>query len=419
MTDFKETLSLAENIYFNPELGFKENKTSKLIENFILQYYPQGEITKFANTGIKINLGEKKNIHIALVGELDAVYTPNHFHADTKTGAAHNCGHYSQVAILLNLFKQLVKNEKYKEFDFSLGFIFTPAEEYLDLEYRKNLQKDGKITFLGGKPEGIRLGIFDEYDLAIAIHSMGGEPHRRSIELNCNLAGFLYKYYTFIGKPAHAGFAPHAGINAYSISTLFNTALALYRQQIDEKFMVRINPIVMEAPMGTNVIPDTIKIGTDIRAHSVEYMLELSKKLDTMAECSAKALGGEVKIETEMGYLPFLQSHYLSDFVRETFNNFSEIEYCKENSPVSAAGDIGDLSYILPCIQIGYNGFSGTFHGNDFIHKDNEYIFSIFPKFLMKVLENMSSKLDKNMLYKRNYSEYKKIIDELGGKNEK
>ena len=323
------------------------------------------------------------------------------------------------MAILLNLFKQLVKNEKYKEFDFSLGFIFTPAEEYLDLEYRKNLQKDGKITFLGGKPEGIRLGVFDEYDLAIAIHSMGGEPHRRSIELNCNLAGFLYKYYTFIGKPAHAGFAPHAGINAYSISTLFNTALALYRQQIDEKFMVRINPIVMEAPMGTNVIPDTIKIGTDIRAHSVEYMLELSKKLDTMAECSAKALGGEVKIETEMGYLPFLQSHYLSDFIRETFNNFSEIEYCKENSPVSAAGDIGDLSYILPCIQIGYNGFSGTFHGNDFIHKDNEYIFSIFPKFLMKVLENMSGKLNKNMLYKRSYSEYKKTIDELGGKNEK
>lgn len=419
MLDFKETLEIAETIYNNPELGFKECKTSNLVENFLKKYYPQGKIIKFAKTGIKINLGKRKKIHIALIGELDAVYTPSHFHSDKNSGAAHNCGHYSQVAILLNLFKQLVKNEKYKEFDFSLGFIFTPAEEYLDLEYRKKLQKDGKITFLGGKPEGIRLGIFDEYDLAIAIHSMGGEPHRRSIELNCNLAGFLYKYYTFIGKPAHAGFAPHAGINAYSISTLFNTALALYRQQIDEKFMVRINPIVMEAPMGTNVIPDTIKIGTDIRAHSVEYMLELSKKLDTMAECSAKALGGEVKIETEMGYLPFLQSHYLSDFVRETFNNFSEIEYCKENSPVSAAGDIGDLSYILPCIQIGYNGFSGTFHGNDFIHKDNEYIFSIFPKFLMKVLENMSGKLDKNILYKRSYSEYKKIIDELGGKNEK
>ena len=419
MNDFKETLDLAENIYFNPELGFKENNTSKLIENFIFKYYPQATLTKFAETGIKFNLGEKKKVHIALIAEMDAVYTPSHFHANKETGAAHNCGHYSQVAIILNLLKKLIFNEEYKKLDFSIGFVFTPAEEYLDLEYRKNLQKNNKIKFLGGKPEGIRLGIFDEFDLAIAIHSMGAEPNRRSIELNCNLAGFLYKYYTFLGKPAHAGFAPQAGVNAYSISTLFNTALGLFRQQIDEKYMVRINPVVLEAPMGTNVIPDKIKIGTDIRAHSVEYMIELSNRLDTIAKCSAEALGGKVEIETEMGYLPFLQSHYLSDFVRETFKNFPEIEYCKENSPVSAAGDIGDLSYILPCIQIGYNGFSGNFHGTDFIHRDSEYIFSIFPRFLLQVLKDMSGKIDKNLLYKKTYKEYKETILKFGGENEK
>ena len=142
MNDFKETLDLAENIYFNPELGFKENNTSKLIENFILKYYPQATLTKFAETGIKFNLGEKKKVHIALIAEMDAVYTPSHFHANKETGAAHNCGHYSQVAIILNLLKKLIFNEEYKKLDFSIGFVFTPAEEYLDLEYRKNLQKN-------------------------------------------------------------------------------------------------------------------------------------------------------------------------------------------------------------------------------------------------------------------------------------
>ena len=48
MNDFKETLSLAEEIYYNPELGFKEFKTSKLIENFIKKYFPQEKITKFS-----------------------------------------------------------------------------------------------------------------------------------------------------------------------------------------------------------------------------------------------------------------------------------------------------------------------------------------------------------------------------------
>ena len=69
--------------------------------------------------------------------------------------------------------------------------------------------------------------------------------------------------------------------------------------------MVRINPVILDAPMGTNVIPDKIKIGTDIRAHSVEYMLELSERLDTIAQCSAKALGGDVKNRNRNGVSTF------------------------------------------------------------------------------------------------------------------
>ena len=47
------------------------------------------------------------------------------------------------------------------------------------------------------------------------------------------------------------------------------------------------------------------------------------------------------------------------------------------------------------------------------------YIFSIFPKFLMKVLKDMSGKIDKSKLYKKTYEDYKKIIEKLGGENEK
>ena len=133
---------------------------------------------------------------------------------------------------MLSLFRTLVETEIYKTFDFSLGFIFVPAEEYLDLEYRKKLREDGKITYFGGKPEAMKLGVFDEFDMCIAVHSMGGVFEKRSIEINCDLAGFMYKNFTFKGKASHAGFAPQVGINAYSISTLFNVALGLLRQQL-------------------------------------------------------------------------------------------------------------------------------------------------------------------------------------------
>jgi len=354
------------------------------------------------------------------MAELDAVYTPTHFHADKETGAAHNCGHYSQVAIALSLFKELLLTEEYKNIDYNISFVFIPAEEFLDLEYRRNLKKEGKIKYFGGKPEAMRLGIFDDFDFGVMVHAMAGKYEKRTVEINSDLAGFMYKNYTFEGKAAHAGFAPQQGINAYSMSTVFNVAVGLLRQHFEEKEMVRINPVILEHKMGVNVVPQSIKIGTDFRAQSVEYMLEGAKKLDNAAKGAALSLTGKVNIETQMGYLPFKQDRYLSEFVMEEYRDFSPVEDIITDRAISAAGDLGDLSFIFPCIQIGYSGFIGTIHGDDFIDEDPEFIFSIFPEFVYRVLKRMSGKIDRSKLHKKSYEEYEKVINELEGeKNEK
>ncbi|MDO5088781.1 MAG: M20/M25/M40 family metallo-hydrolase [Leptotrichiaceae bacterium] len=420
--NYNEIYEIAEDIYLHPELGYKEFRTSGIVENFILKYAPETEICRFSRTGLKVPLPKNGEnlLNMVFLAELDAVYTPAHFHADENTGAAHNCGHYSQVAIALSLFKELILTREYEKFDYNISFVFVPAEEFLDLEYRKTLRKKGEIKYFGGKPEGMRLGIFDEFDFGIAVHSMGGKYEKRTVEINSDLAGFIYKNYTFIGKAAHAGFAPHEGVNAYSMSTVFNTAVGLLRQHFDEREIVRLNPVILNHKMGVNVIPQEIKIGCDFRAQSVEYMTEGIEKLDNAAKGAALSMSGKVETETCMGYLPFKQDRYLSEFVEKEFGNFPQIEDIISGRAISAAGDIGDLSYMFPCIQIGYSGFKGTIHGTDFIHEDSEYIFSIFPDFLFRVLKSMSGKIDKNRLYKRNYKEYEKIIQKLGGeKNEK
>lgn len=418
---FKEIFDIAQQIYFEPELGFKEKNTHQIIENYIKKCSSDICIEKFSTTGIKcyLNSQKEKELKVALIAELDGVYAPLHMYANKKTGAAHNCGHYSQVAILLYIFSYYIKYKLYENLDYALCFIFLPAEEYLDIEYRKELREKKEIIHLCGKAEAMRLGVFDDIDAVIGVHSMGGDFSERSIEINCNLAGFLYKSYNFLGKPSHAGFAPTSGINAYSMSTLFNVGLGLFRQQIDDKYLVRINSIIQSPNMTINIIPQNVKIDCDIRAHSVEYLIELSKNLDNIADGSALSLGGKVEKSTEIGYLPFKQDEYLSTFVKKTFENFEEIKVCKENNPISAAGDIGDLSFMRPCIQVGYSGFKGTIHGNDFIHDDVEYIFSIFPKFMIEVLKNLSGKLDKNLLYKKTYEEYITTIDLLRRTNEK
>ena len=39
-----------------------------------------------------------------------------------------------------------------------IALVAVPAEEYIEIEYRDSLRRDGKIEFLGGKPELIKLG---------------------------------------------------------------------------------------------------------------------------------------------------------------------------------------------------------------------------------------------------------------------
>lgn len=403
--------NIAEKIYYEPELGYKEEQTKETITDFLKKVNPNIEIENFSTTGFTTTLGEDdKPLHIAFIAELDAVYAPTHMYAHKDTGAAHNCGHYAQVGITLALYRYLFTTGAYKDFDFKITFVFVPAEEYLDLTYRDELIKQQKITHYGGKPEAMKLGVFDDIDLALCVHAMGGEFSKRTIEINCDLAGFMYKKYHFKGQATHAGFNPFDSKNAYNMSTLFNVAVGLSRQQIQDDEHVRINPIVMDSDMSTNVIPNQITVGTDMRAKTVGYMKEVATKLDAAANGSAQALQGEVAIDTQMGYLPFIQNRYLSAFVQEAYDENKEIEDMFNDQAISAAGDIGDLSFMIPSIQIGHSGFTGTIHGDDFIHVDSEFIFEVFPRFLSEVLEKMNGNIDHDELYKKSYEEYASVI---------
>ena len=90
---------------------------------------------------------------IGIIAELDSLYQPGHRNADSETGAAQACGHYTQVTIALAIMNELVKNKRIGDFGANLAFIFTPAEEFVDLEWRKKQKAEGKITYFGGKQE--------------------------------------------------------------------------------------------------------------------------------------------------------------------------------------------------------------------------------------------------------------------------
>lgn len=410
---FEEMKTIATHIFDNPELGYKEWKTKELVETFLKKENADAELAYFSTTGIKTYLSKDKPVTMAFIAELDAVYAPSHFNSDKETGAAHNCGHFTQITSALSLYAYLAETKIYENWNYNVCFVFVPAEEYLDLEYREKLKAQGEIVYFGGKPEAMRLGVFDDIDFGVCVHSIGEEFSEPTIEIDCDLAGFLYKHYRFEGKAAHAGFDPFSGVNAYSMSTLFNVGLGLMRQQVRDDQLVRFNPIVMASDMSTNVIPNHVTIGTDLRTKSTDYMKTVAKRLDDVALGSAQALGGKVEIETQMGYLPFVQDRYLNTFVKSAFEENNKITaLIDDRGGIAAAGDIGDLAFMFPCIQISYGGFAGTIHGDDFKMTDEAFVLTTFPEFLSEVLVKLND-VDTDKLYKRSFTAYEELLHSI------
>jgi len=96
-----EIIAIAERIWCDPELGFKEFRTARVVsEPFGLLDLPQR--TGLAVTGVKaIAAGGSPGPTVAIIGELDSILVADHPAANRETGAAHCCGHNAQIANMI------------------------------------------------------------------------------------------------------------------------------------------------------------------------------------------------------------------------------------------------------------------------------------------------------------------------------
>lgn len=405
---YPEVLALVEELWRHPELGYRETHTSALVEGFLERHGEGLPIRHFSTTGLAVSLpsGGPGRRRIAVVAELDAVISPAHPDADPETGAVHACGHHTQVGIALAAFAHLVSTGAWREADVDLSFVFVPAEEFVDLAGRAEMRERGDIVWTGGKPEAMMLGIFDDVDAAVCLHAIGGRLPEPTVEIDCGLAGFLYKTVEFEGSASHAGLDPFSGTNAYAMATLFTTALGLARQQIREDLLVRMNPVIPATEMTTNVIPHHVTVGTDVRSSDLDYLAEIASRVDRAAHGSAAALGGRATVTTEMGYLPLQQDRTMNGAFREAFEQDTHFTHLiDDRGAIAAAGDAGDLSFMMPTAQLSYGGFDGTIHGQDFTMIDPESVLIATPRLLVRGLMTMGDHLPEP-LPRRSYAEY-------------
>lgn len=414
----EELISIGEKIFKNPELGFKEEKTAKLIKETFEKMGVKYK-DKLSLTGIKATIpGRKKTPNIAILGEMDAVISPNHPFANKKTGAAHACGHHTMITNLLGVGLGLVYSDVMKNLDGSVTLFAIPAEEYIEIEYRKKLLEQGKIHFLGGKQELIKLGEFDDIDLAMMFHPAPNAPDR-VIYTNLSMNGFIGKMVRYIGKESHAGAAPEKGINALSAAMLGLQAINSLRETFKDDDCIRVHPIITKGGEGVNIVPSEVKIEAYVRAKDMDVLIETNKKINRALEAGAMAMGCNIEIDDLPGYMPMTSN----DLITKIFTDNASGIIGKENvykTHIHGAGssDMGDVTQIIPGIQPMIGGFEGELHSKTFKIADKEMAYIIPSKIMAMTIIDLlcnNANLAKQVTTekKKNKKEYLNEIENM------
>ena len=364
-----DLISIAKTILSNPEPGFREVKTAKLVaEQFgSLGLQPRSGL---AITGVRADAsGSTPGPTMAVLGELDSLIVGEHPHADPNTNAAHACGHHCQIAMMLGAASALTSSDILESLAGRIAFMAVPAEEYIEIEYRDGLRKDGKIEFLGGKPEMVRLGEFDDVHLAMMLHTTSNPAEQQICISNTN-NGSVAKRIQFIGRASHAGGAPHLGVNALNAAMMAMTAINFNRETFRDEDSIRVPPIITKGGEAVGAVPADVRMETFVRGRNLEALMDANTKVDRALRAGAMAVGADVKIQTIPGYMPLQQHKGMAEIFRANAVNLVGEDNVSYVNHRGGSTDMGDISRLMPVIHPYIGGAVGLGHGATYVIED-------------------------------------------------
>ena len=356
-------------IWAHPETGYKEVKTTAyLAEKFTALGYDLTMADGITGFYTVLDTG-KKGPEILILGELDSIICPSHPESDPKTGAVHSCGHNAQCAALLGIAAALKEPNILEKFCGRIRLCAVPAEELLEIEFRMNLMKEGKIKYFGGKPEFLSRGYFDGVDIAFMVHTTEGENFYAQLgSVGCFPKRIIYK-----GVAAHAGGSPWDGRNALYAATCGLNACNALRETFKESDVIRFHPIITHGGDMVYAIPERAEIETYVRGMTFSAIKEYNRRLNQALMGAALSLDNNIEIIDKPGYAPLKNDANMLKLVKEAMAAvFPDREYIEIQRYGSGSTDMGDLGTIMPVVHPYVPGAKGNSHGNDYYIENPE-----------------------------------------------
>ena len=357
-------------IWKHPEVGYTEWQTNAyLLEKFRSYGYEPVEAGDIPGFYADVDTG-RPGPCLAIMGELDALDIANH--PESVNGMTHCCGHNCQCAEMVGIAAALKEPGALDGLCGKIRLMLVPAEEMIQLEFRKGLIDEGKIKYLGGKPEFMRRGYFDGVDLSLMVHTDNNNDYDFTCQDGFN--GIIAKILTYKGRSSHAGGSPEDGINAQYAATLGLDGCNALRETFRDEDHIRFHPILKGVKSAVNIIPDEMRIESYTRGKGLDAYVSANRKLNRALAAGAVAMGAQLHICDMPGYATEYHDHMFMDLCQKCCEDLSGKEKVKfdHNAWSKGSSDFGDLTMVMPGVQFYANGHTGLGHGIDFCVADPE-----------------------------------------------
>ena len=420
---FADIEAFGENIFKEPELGFKENLTQAKVRQALEGLDLQCECAA-ALTGVKARMkGKDCRKTVALLGELDAIVCREHPQSNPLTGAAHCCGHNVQLANLLGVAMAMKDAQAMQYLDGDIVFFAVPAEEYVEIDYRNKLKEAGQLRYLGGKAQLIAEGAFDDIDMAMQMHVHTTQDPEGTFVVGASCNGFIGKLIEYHGKAAHAAGAPDRGVNALNAAMMGVMGVNAIRETFREADCVRFHPIINAGGDLVNVIPDRVKMESYVRASNIEALTAYNKAINRALKAGGDAIGASCEIKDLPGYLPLRPDEAFKDVLRENAKEIFGEAHIEEGEHSAGSTDMGDVSHLIPVVHPWVGCARGVLHGADYVLEDHRTAYNKSLKVLAGCLIDLlwddakeAERICKNFKPVLNKQTYCQLMDNIESK---